>query len=140
MRRVADMRADQRAERAALRRSDCGGADWGEWPLDQIACDPASQAFEGIEAPKYAKGGPLPMRSATLKPNIYYEAQDFALRAHRAQGRCGMSRGDIRFSGTGDEDELVGLEVNTEAGMTETSPARLDEPVAWMAEDASCDC
>ena len=119
-------------------------------PLGQINSDPASQAFEGIEAPKYAKGGPLHVASENLKPNIYYKAQDSTLRAHQAQGRCGVSRADFRFSGaTGDEGELVGLEVNTEPGMTETSLApemgahagsSFDEPVAWMAEDASCDC
>ena len=136
MKRVADMRADQQAERAA--------------PLGLINSDPASQAFEGIEAPKYAKGRPLHVASENLKPNIYYKAQDSTLRAHRAQGRCGVSRADIRSSGaTGDEGELVGLEVDTEPGMTETSLAPemaahagspLDEPVAWMTEDGPCDC
>ncbi len=150
MKRVAVMGAEWRAERAAPRGSHCGGADWLERRLGQINSDPASQAFEGIEAPKYAKGGPLHVVSENLKPNIYYKAQDFTLRAHRAQSRCGVSRADFRFSGaTGDEGELVGLEVNTEPGMTETSLApemaahagsSFDEPVAWMAEDASCDC
>jgi D-alanine-D-alanine ligase-like ATP-grasp enzyme len=98
MKRVAGMRADQQAERAA--------------PLGQIKSDPASQAFEGIEASKYAKGRPLHVASENLKPNIYYKAQDSTLGAHRAQGQCGVSRADIRFSGaTGDEGELVDLEV-----------------------------
>ena len=61
-----------------------------------------------------------------------------------------MSRADIRSSGArGDEGELVGLEVDTEPGMMETSLAPemtahagspLDEPVAWMTEDGPCDC
>ena len=136
MKHVADMRADRTAERAALR--------------GQINGDPASQAFEGIVAQKYVKRGPLHVASQNLKPNIYYKAQDSTHGAHRVQGRCGVSRADSRFSGaTGDEGELVGLEVNTEPGMTETSLApelaahagsSFGEPVAWMAEDASCDC
>jgi hypothetical protein len=89
MKHVADMRADRLAERAA--------------PLGQINSDPASQAFEGIDAPKYAKGGTLHVGAENLKPNIYYKAQDSTLRAHQAQGRCGgeprrlsLQRGDGR--------------------------------------------
>ena len=134
MKHVADMRVDQQAERAAR--------------LGHINSDPASQGFEGIDGPKYAKGGPLHAASENLKPNIYYKAQDSTLGAPWAQGRCGVSRADIRLSGaTGDEGEFVGL--NTEPGMTETSLApemaadagsSFGEPVARMAEDASCDC
>ena len=90
MKHVADRRADRRAERAAT--------------LGQINAEPASQAFERIEAPRYAKGCPLHVASGNLKPNIYYKAQDSTLRVHRAQGLCGVSRADFRFSGaTGDE-------------------------------------
>jgi D-alanine-D-alanine ligase len=146
MKHVAVMRAGWLAERAALLGSDCGGADWLEGPLGQIKCDLAPEAFEGA----YAKGGPLHIASENLKPNIYYKAQDSTLRAYWAQARCAVSRADFHFKGaTGDEGELVGLDVNTEPGMTETSPApemaahagsSFDEPVAWMAEDASCGC
>jgi D-alanine-D-alanine ligase len=146
MKHVAVMRAGWLAERAALLGSDCGGADPLEGPLGQIKCDRASEAFERA----YAKVGPLHIASENLKPNIYYKAQDSALRAYWAQGRCAVSRADFHFKGaTGDEGELVGLDVNTERGMTETSPApemaahagsSFDEPVAWMAEDASCGC
>ena len=134
MKHVAHMRADRRAGRAA--------------PLGQIMSGPASPAFEGIEPPKYAKDGPLHVGLENLKPIIYYKAQDSTPGAHRAQGRCGASRADIRLSGaTGDEGEFVGL--NTEPGMTETSLApemaadagsSFGEPGAFMAEDASCDC
>jgi D-alanine-D-alanine ligase len=137
MKRVAVIGADWRAEHAA---------PLGSRLLEQIECHPASEAFEGA---RYAKGGPLHIASENLKPNIYHKAQDSTLRAHRAQGRCGVSRADFPFSGaTGDEGKLVGLEVNIEPGMTETSLApemaahagsSLDEPVPWMAEDASCD-
>ncbi len=136
MKHVADMRADRQAERAA--------------PLGQINSDSASQAFEGLDAPKFAKGGLLHVASENLKPIIYYKAQDSTLGAHRAQDRCGVSRAGFRFKGaTGDEGELVGLEVNAQPSMTGTSLARdmaahagslFGEPVAWMAEDASCDC
>jgi D-alanine-D-alanine ligase len=134
MKHVADMTADQQAERAT--------------PLGHVISDPASQAFEGIDPAKYTKGAPLHVGSENLKPNIYYKAQDSTLRAHRVQGRCRVSRADLRLSeATGNEGEPVGL--NTEPGMTETSLApemaadagsSFGEPVAWMAEDASCDC
>jgi len=75
MKRVADMRADQQAERVA--------------PLGLINSVPASQAFEGIEAPKYAKSRPLHVASENLKRNIYYKAQDSTLRAHRARVGAG---------------------------------------------------
>jgi D-alanine-D-alanine ligase len=136
MKRVADMRADQPAERTAR--------------LGLIRSGPASQAFERIKAPKYPKGRPLHVAWENLKPNIYYKAQDSTLGAHRAQGRRRVSRADIRSNGAaGDEGALVDLDVNTEPGRTETSLAPemaahagspLDEPVAGMTEDGPCDC
>jgi len=45
--------------------------------VDGRECDPASEGFGGNDA-KYVNCGPRHDRSANLKPNIYYKAQDFA--------------------------------------------------------------
>ena len=59
---------------------------------------------------------------AKIKPKIYHEVQDLALKAHRALGCRGVSRADFRWDETkGEDGELVCLEVNTQPGMTETS-------------------
>jgi D-alanine-D-alanine ligase-like ATP-grasp enzyme len=60
------------------------------------------------------------------------------------------SRADRHLSGTtGEEGKPAGFGVNARPGPTETSPApdriahagfSSDKPVAWMVEDARCDC
>ncbi len=98
---------------------------------------------------KYSKGGSIHVLPAEIKPNVYQEVQELALRAHRALGCRGVSRADLRYDdrpgGTG---ELVVLEVNTQPGMTETSLVpemaafagySFGGLVRWMVEDASCD-
>jgi D-alanine-D-alanine ligase len=117
-------------------------------PLGVIEIQPVSEAFYGYDA-KYAKGGSLHVLPANLKPNLYHKVQELALGAHRALGCRGVSRADFRFDETtGEEGELVCLEVNTQPGMTETSLVpemaahaglSFDDLVAWMVEDASCD-
>ncbi len=98
---------------------------------------------------KYAKGGSTHVLPANLKPFVYQNVQDLALRAHRALGCRGVSRTDFRYDdrpdGTG---ALVVLEVNTQPGMTETSLVpelaahagyTFGGLVRWMVEDASLD-
>ncbi len=98
---------------------------------------------------KYSKGGSIHVLPAEIKPNVYQDVQELALRAHRALGCRGVSRADLRYDdrpgGTG---ELVVLEVNTQPGMTETSLVpemaafagySFGGLVRWMVEDASCD-
>ena len=98
---------------------------------------------------KYSKGGSIHILPAEIKPNVYQEVQELALRAHRALGCRGVSRADLRYDdrpgGTG---ELVVLEVNTQPGMTETSLVpelaahaghTFGGLVRWMVEDASRD-
>ena len=111
--------------------------------------DHASQAFGEHDA-KDAKGGPDHNRPANLKPNIYYKAQDFTRGAYRVPGCRGASRADRHLIGTaGEESEPVASGFNARPGPTETSSApdrtahagsSFDEPVAWMVEDAACDC
>ncbi len=120
----------------------------GDRALDIIEVQPVSEAFYGYDA-KYAKGGSVHVLPAKIKPKIYHEVQDLALRAHRALGCRGVSRADFRFDESkGESGELVCLEVNTQPGMTETSLVpdmaayaglSFDELVEWMVEDASCD-
>ena len=120
----------------------------GDRPLDIIDIRPVSEAFYGYDA-KYAKGGSIHVLPAKIKPNIYHEVQDLALRAHRALGCRGVSRADFRYDESkGETGELVCLEVNTQPGMTETSLVpemaayagiSFGELVSWMVEDASCD-
>jgi D-alanine-D-alanine ligase len=113
-----------------------------------IEIQPVSEAFYGYDA-KYAKGGSIHVLPAKIKPKIYHEVQDLALKAHRALGCRGVSRSDFRWDDSkGDDGELVCLEVNTQPGMTETSLVpemaahaglSFGELVEWMVEDASCD-
>ena len=120
----------------------------GDKATDIIEIQPVSEAFYGYDA-KYAKGGSVHVLPAVLKPKIYHEVQDLALRAHRALGCRGVSRSDFRYDDSkGDDGELVCLEVNTQPGMTETSLVpemaahaglSFGDLVEWMVEDASCD-
>jgi D-alanine-D-alanine ligase len=120
----------------------------GDRVLDIIEVQPVSEAFYGYDA-KYAKGGSIHVLPAKIKPKIYHEVQQLALRAHRALGCRGVSRADFRWDETkGESGELVCLEVNTQPGMTETSLVpdmaayaglSFGELVEWIVEDASCD-
>jgi D-alanine-D-alanine ligase len=120
----------------------------GDRALDIIEIQPVSEAFYGYDA-KYAKGGSIHVLPAKIKPKIYQQVQDLALRAHRALGCRGVSRSDFRWDDSkGDDGELACLEVNTQPGMTETSLVpemaahaglSFGELVEWMVEDASCD-
>ncbi len=120
----------------------------GDRALDIIEVQPVSEAFYGYDA-KYAKGGSVHVLPAKIKPKIYHEVQELALRAHRALGCRGVSRADFRLDESkGESGELVCLEVNTQTGMTETSLVpdmaayagmSFGELVEWMVEDASCD-
>jgi D-alanine-D-alanine ligase len=120
----------------------------GDRALDVIEVEPVSEAFYGYDA-KYAKGGSVHVLPAKIKPKIYHEVQELALRAHRALGCRGVSRADFRWDETkGESGELVCLEVNTQPGMTETSLVpemaayaglSFGDLVEWMVEDASCD-
>src|SRR5271156_2378672 len=120
----------------------------GERVFDIIEIQPVSEAFYGYDA-KYAKGGSVHVLPAKIKPKIYHEVQELALRAHRALGCRGVSRADFRLDESkGESGELVCLEVNTQPGMTETSLVpemaayaglSFGDLVGWMVEDASCD-
>jgi D-alanine-D-alanine ligase len=120
----------------------------GERALDVIEIRATDGDWYDYDA-KYARGGSIHELPAKIKPNIYQQVQELALRAHKALGCRGVSRTDFRYDdrpdGTG---ELVVLEVNTQPGMTETSLApelaayaglSFGGLVKWMVEDASCD-
>jgi hypothetical protein len=73
-------------------------------------CGAVSQAFAGYDS-QDVNCGPHQTRPTNLKPNIYHKAQDFTRGAYRAPGCRGASRADRHF-----------------------------KPIAWLVEDAACDC
>jgi len=97
---------------------------------------------------KYADGGSRHIVPACVHPDIYAQAMDVAVAAHRALGCRGATRCDFRYDDTkGEPGRLILLEINTQPGLTPTSLlpeqaayrgmdfARL---CAWMVENASC--
>ena len=98
---------------------------------------------------KYAAGGSDHLTPAAIPAEVYEQALDIALRAHRALGCRGVTRADLRYDDTAEElGELYLLELNTQPGMTPTSLVpdiarhvgiEFDELVAWMVENAACD-
>lgn len=100
-------------------------------------------------AAKYTEGRTTHLVPAPLPPEIYQQALDHALAAHRTLGCRGVTRSDMRYDDTGGEPgELIMLEINTQPGMTPMSlvpeiAAYADigftELVTWMVENAACD-
>ncbi len=98
---------------------------------------------------KYTEGRTTHLVPAPLPPEVYQQALDHALAAHRTLGCRGVTRSDMRYDDTGGEPgELIMLEVNTQPGMTPMSlvpeiAAYADigftELVTWMVENAACD-
>jgi D-alanine-D-alanine ligase len=107
----------------------------------------ARHGFYDYEA-KYAEGGSRHLLPAPVHPDIYAQALEIAVAAHRALGCRGATRADFRYDDTaGSPGRLVLLEVNTQPGMTRTS--LLPEQAAhvgisfpalcrWMIENAAC--
>ena len=120
----------------------------GDKALGVIEILTTSGIFYDYDA-KYVKGGSIHVLPAEIKPNIYHNVQELALKAHRALGCRGVSRADFRYDDTaGGTGDIVCLEVNTQPGMTETSLVpelaahaglNFGELVKWMVADASCD-
>lgn len=93
---------------------------------------------------KYADGGSRHVVPAEIDKNLFAEAMEAGVIAHRALGCRGVTRADFRYDG----DKLYILEVNTQPGMTPTSlvPEQAQEIgmsfedlVSWMVENAECD-
>lgn len=116
--------------------------------LGVIEIRPSSGFFYDFDA-KYQKGGSIHVLATDLKPFVYQNVQELAVKAHQALGCRGVSRADFRFDEQADgSGRLVCLEVNTQPGMTQTSLVpelaahdglSFGELVRWMVEDASCD-
>jgi D-alanine-D-alanine ligase len=97
---------------------------------------------------KYADGGSRHIIPAGVHPDIYAQAMDVAVAAHRALGCRGASRCDFRYDDTaGEPGRLVLLEINTQPGLTPTSllPEQaahrgmsFPKLCAWMVEHAAC--
>jgi D-alanine-D-alanine ligase len=97
---------------------------------------------------KYAVGGSDHLTPAPIPAEVYEQALDIALRAHRTLGCRGVSRADLRYDDTAPPGQLYLLEVNTQPGMTPTSLvpdiARhvgigFDDLVVWIVENAVCE-
>jgi len=97
---------------------------------------------------KYADGGSRHIIPAGVHPDIYAQALDVAVAAHRTLGCRGASRCDFRYDDTaGEPGRLVLLEINTQPGLTPTSllPEQaahrgmsFPKLCAWMVEHAAC--
>ncbi len=97
---------------------------------------------------KYADRGSRHIIPAAIHPDIYAQALDVAVAAHRALGCRGATRCDFRYDDTaGEPGRLVLLEINTQPGLTPTSllpeqAAHLGisfpSLCAWMVENAAC--
>jgi D-alanine-D-alanine ligase len=104
--------------------------------------------FYDYEA-KYTEGRTEHIVPAPLPANIYRQALDHALVAHRTLGCRGVTRADMRYDDTSaDPGDLYLLEINTQPGLTPLSlvpeiAANADigftELVTWMVENAACD-
>ncbi len=98
---------------------------------------------------KYTEGRTTHLVPAPLPPEVYQQALDHALAAHRTLGCRGVTRSDMRYDDTGGEPgRLIMLEINTQPGMTPMSlvpeiAAYADigftQLVTWMVENAACD-
>jgi len=97
---------------------------------------------------KYADGGSRHIIPAKVHPDVYAQAMDVAVAAHRALGCRGATRCDFRYDDTkGEPGRLVLLEINTQPGLTPTSllPEQaahrgigFPQLCAWMVENAAC--
>jgi D-alanine-D-alanine ligase len=97
---------------------------------------------------KYVEGGSRHIIPADVHPDVYTQAMDVAVAAHRTVGCRGATRCDFRYDDTESEPgRLVLLEINTQPGLTRTS--LLPEQAAyrgisfqqlctWMVENAAC--
>ncbi len=104
-------------------------------------------AFYDYES-KYADGGSRHIIPAPVHPDIYAQAMQVAVAAHRALGCRGATRCDFRYDDTaGEPGRLVLLEINTQPGLTATSllPEQaaycgmsFPKLCAWMVENAAC--
>ncbi len=93
---------------------------------------------------KYVDGGSRHVVPAEIDKDLFEEAMQAAVTAHRTLECRGVTRADFRYDG----DKLYILEVNTQPGMTPTSlvPEQaqeigmsFEELVSWMVENAECD-
>ena len=119
----------------------------GDRPLAVTEILADAGAFYDYES-KYANGGSRHIVPASVHPDIYAQALDVAVSAHRALGCRGATRCDFRYDDTaGEPGRLVLLEINTQPGLTPTSllPEQaahlgMDFPrlCAWMVENAAC--
>ncbi len=88
--------------------------------LGAIEIRPQS-GFYDYEA-KYTDGRAEHLMPAPVSDEVHTQLLDYALRAHRALGCCGLTRSDFRYDEDGDGQICI-LEINTQPGMTPLSLA-----------------
>ena len=95
---------------------------------------------------KYKSNNTKHLIPANIKPNIYKDMKEYALRAHNCLNCRGVTRVDFRYMNRLDCERLVCLEINTQPGMTRKSilpdiasysGIGFDQLVEWIIEDAS---
>lgn len=123
----------------------------GDRALAVTEIRPLGDGFYDYDA-KYsadAKVAAVHVCPADIPQQVYDQASEAAVAAHKALGCRGVSRSDFRYDDTeGGTGGLYYLETNTQPGMTSTSlvpeQARylgmsFPDLCAWMVENAACD-
>ena len=96
---------------------------------------------------KNKPGGSRHQTPAAMPEEVTAPSLAYALRAHRALGRRGLSRTDMRWDDSRGVAGIVLLETNTQPGMTPTSLApeqaahngiSFAQLCDWLVRDASC--
>ena len=90
-------------------------------------------------ASKYLPGATEEIVPARLREETLREAQDMAIRAHRALGCSGSTRTDAIVRDPHGSAEIVALEVNTLPGMTATSLLPNSAAAAGIPFDELCE-
>ncbi len=121
----------------------------GDRALADTEIKPLGEGYYDYEAKYTEEHAAVHVVPAKVPKNIYDQAMEQALAAHRALDCRGVSRADFRYDDTGRKPgRLYILEVNTQPGMTAMSlvPEQakhvgisFPELCAWMVENAACD-
>tara|TARA_Y100000590_G_scaffold466527_1_gene642266 strand:+ start:813 stop:1733 length:921 start_codon:yes stop_codon:yes gene_type:complete len=95
---------------------------------------------------KYISKNTKHLIPANIKPNVYEDLKEYALRAHKCLNCKGVTRVDFRYMNSLQHERLVCLEINTQPGMTKKSilpdiasytGIKFDELIKWITQDAS---
>lgn len=111
-----------------------GVLDSGPLTVGEIRLRDKGAVFD--YAAKYQEGGAEEVFPADVPPDVTRQAQDLAMRAHRALKLSGYSRVDFRLA---EDGGLWCLEVNTAPGLTRTSLLPQSAQAAGMSFSTLCE-